>query len=71
MLNISRMPEGYCFKCKAKREIVDGKPKTADNGAVILHGTCKSCGGKVVRILSGAKAGMKRGKSKKATKAKK
>ena len=49
------MPEGYCVKCKAKREMKDpkevsmkgkgGKPRAA------MKGECPNCGTKMFRIM--------------------
>lgn len=37
------MPEAYCVKCKAKREIKDAKPTTMKNGRVATKGACPAC----------------------------
>lgn len=41
--------EGYCFKCKEKREIVDPKAEWAANGSPGTRGTCPVCGGTIYR----------------------
>ncbi len=45
--------EGYCVKCKAKREF-DGEVTTTDNGRRMAKGTCPVCGTKMNRILGKA-----------------
>lgn len=43
----------YCVHCSAQHKMEDPKKgKTLKNGAVIVKGTCSSCGGKVTRIVS-------------------
>lgn len=44
------MVEGYCVKCKAKREIKDPKQVTLKNKRKATKGTCPSCGTKMFRI---------------------
>lgn len=44
--------EGYCVKCRAKRQIRGGvKTKTA-NGRPMAKGKCPVCGTTVTRFLS-------------------
>ena len=49
------MPEGYCVKCKTKREIKDPKEVTmAGKGGkkrMAMTGTCPKCGTKMFRIM--------------------
>lgn len=45
------MVEGYCVKCKAKREIQNGKEGKTKKGTRILKGKCPTCGTTVCRIL--------------------
>ncbi len=45
------MAEGYCVKCKAKREIKDGEKITMKNGKPALKGTCPTCGTGMFKIL--------------------
>lgn len=45
------MPEGYCVKCKAKREIQDGKEVIMKNGRRAMKGKCGDCGTSMFRIL--------------------
>ena len=42
--------EGYCIKCRSKREIKDSKQVTLKNGRPATQGTCPTCGIKVFRI---------------------
>ena len=52
------MVEGYCVKCKAKREMSDAKEVTMNGKGGVkrraMTGTCPKCGTKMFRIL-GAK----------------
>ena len=50
------MAEGYCVKCKAKKEIVDGVEETMKNGRKAIKGKCPTCGTVMFKILGG-KAG--------------
>ncbi len=43
--------EGYCVKCKAKREIKDGKEVMMKNKRKAMKGICPSCGTGMFRIL--------------------
>ena len=45
------MAEGYCVKCKAKKEIADAKEVTMKNGRRALKGKCPDCGTSMFRIL--------------------
>ena len=51
--------EGYCFHCKARREMMDAieTTKHMKNGRTILYarGTCEKCGTKMCRILKNFK----------------
>jgi hypothetical protein len=49
------MPEGYCVKCKAKKEIVDGVEEVMKNGRKAIKGKCPTCGTFILKIL-GVKA---------------
>ncbi|MCE5191275.1 MAG: DUF5679 domain-containing protein [Actinomycetia bacterium] len=42
--------EGYCVKCKAKREIKDPEDITMKNGRPATKGTCPTCGTKIFKI---------------------
>jgi uncharacterized Zn finger protein (UPF0148 family) len=47
------MPEGYCVKCKAKKEIVNAVEETMKNGRKAIKGKCPSCGTVMFKILGG------------------
>ena len=47
------MPEGYCVKCKAKREIINGVEETMKNGRKAIKGKCPICGTVMFKILGG------------------
>lgn len=44
------MPEAYCFKCRAKREIKNPETVTLKNKRPATKGVCPVCGTKVYRI---------------------
>jgi len=44
------MTEGYCVKCKAKREMKDTQKVTLKNGKPATKGVCPKCGTKMFRI---------------------
>jgi len=44
------MVQGYCVKCRAKREIKDPKPVKLKNGKPAMSGTCPVCGTTIMRI---------------------
>ena len=46
---VSQM-EGYCVKCKAKREMKDEKQVTMKNGRPATQGTCSVCSTKMFKI---------------------
>jgi hypothetical protein len=48
----SSMPakEGYCVKCKAKKEMKDPKAIVMKNGRPATQGICPSCGTKMFKI---------------------
>jgi hypothetical protein len=48
------MPEGYCVKCKAKKEIADGVEETMKNGRKAIKGKCPTCGTVMFKILGKA-----------------
>ncbi len=50
------MAEGYCVKCKAKKEIVDGVEETMKNGRKAIKGKCPTCGTVMFKILGKAGA---------------
>ena len=47
------MPQGYCVKCKAKKEIIDGVEETMKNGRKAIKGKCPVCGTVMFKILAG------------------
>ena len=51
------MAEGYCVKCKAKREIADGIEETMKNGRKAIKGKCPVCGTVMFKILGGKATG--------------
>ena len=42
--------QGYCVKCRTKREIKSAKAITMKNGKPATQGVCPSCGTKMFRI---------------------
>lgn len=50
------MPEGYCVKCKAKKEIADAVEETMKNGRKAIKGKCPTCGTVMFKILGGKAA---------------
>ena len=42
--------EGYCVKCRAKREIRNPQSITMKNGRPATQGTCPNCSTKMFRI---------------------
>jgi len=44
------MPEAYCFKCRAKREIKNPSQVVLKNKRPATRGVCPVCGTKVFRI---------------------
>ena len=48
------MAEGYCVKCKAKKEISDGVEETMKNGRKAIKGKCPTCGTVMFKILGKA-----------------
>jgi len=51
---IYKIMEGYCVKCKSKREIQDGVEVTMKNGRRAMKGKCPTCGTGMFRILGKA-----------------
>ena len=47
------MPEGYCVKCKAKKEIVEAVEEVMKNGRKAIKGRCPTCGVVMFKILGG------------------
>ena len=50
------MPEGYCVKCKAKKEIADAVEELMKNGRKAIKGKCPTCGTVMFKILGGKAA---------------
>ena len=48
------MAEGYCVKCKAKKEIVDAVEELMKNGRKAIKGKCPTCGTVMFKILGKA-----------------
>ena len=42
--------EGYCVKCKAKKDIKDPQDIVMKNGRPATQGTCPDCGTKIFKI---------------------
>ena len=49
----STMPEAYCVKCKAKKQITDAVEEVMKNGRKAIKGTCPDCGVIMFKILGG------------------
>ena len=49
----SLMAEGYCVKCKSKREITDGVEEVMKNGRKAIKGRCPTCATVMFKILGG------------------
>jgi uncharacterized Zn finger protein (UPF0148 family) len=47
------MPEGYCVKCKSKKEIAEAKEEVMKNGRKAIKGKCPTCGTVMFKILGG------------------
>jgi uncharacterized Zn finger protein (UPF0148 family) len=47
------MAEGYCVKCKARKEIADAVEETMKNGRRAIKGKCPTCGAVMFKILGG------------------
>jgi uncharacterized Zn finger protein (UPF0148 family) len=50
------MAEGYCVKCKAKKEIAEAVEETMRNGRKAIKGKCPTCGVVMFKILGGKPA---------------
>jgi hypothetical protein len=44
--------EGYCVKCKTKRNVKEGRVEKTAKGRSIAKGRCPVCGTTVTRFLS-------------------
>jgi len=49
-----KIMEGYCVKCKTKREIKNGNEVTMKNGRKAMKGECPTCGTGMFRIMGKA-----------------
>jgi len=47
--------EAYCVKCKAKREMKEGKIVTNEKGRRMAKGICPECGTKMTKFLKSIK----------------
>ena len=47
------MAEGYCVKCKAKKEIADAVEEVMKNGRKAIKGKCPTCGAVMFKIIGG------------------
>lgn len=45
--------QGYCVKCRTKREIKNARNVTMKNGKPATQGVCPNCGTKMFRIGKG------------------
>ena len=54
--------QGYCLKCREKREMNDAKEVTLKNDRPAMQGTCSVCGTKIT-VIGGKKAAEKIGES--------
>ncbi|CAA9573648.1 MAG: hypothetical protein AVDCRST_MAG18-2274 [uncultured Thermomicrobiales bacterium] len=54
--------QGYCLKCREKREMQEPKEVTLKNGRAAMQGLCSVCGTKIT-VIGGKKAAEKIGDS--------
>jgi Zn finger protein HypA/HybF involved in hydrogenase expression len=47
------MAEGYCVKCKAKKEIAEAVEEVMKNGRKAIKGKCPCCGSVMFKIIGG------------------
>ena len=47
------MTEGYCVKCKTRKEITNGVDETMKNSRRAFKGQCVTCGTVMFKILGG------------------
>ena len=50
MVHLLNYMEGYCVKCKSKREMQSEKKVTMKNGRPATQGICSVCGTKMFKI---------------------
>ena len=56
--------EGYCVKCKAKRQMKGESQVIMKNGRPATKGTCSVCGTKMFKIGGGPSKAVMKGKAK-------
>ena len=56
--------EGYCVKCKAKRQMKGETQVIMKNGRPATRGTCSVCGTKMFKIGGGPSKSITKGKTK-------
>ena len=47
------MAQGYCVKCKAKKDIIEAVEELMKNGRKAIKGKCPTCGAVMFKILGG------------------
>jgi Zn finger protein HypA/HybF involved in hydrogenase expression len=50
------MAEGYCVKCKAKKQITEAVEEVMKNGRKAIKGRCPTCATVMFKILGGKAA---------------
>ena len=55
LINNNMAEQGYCVKCKAKKDIKDAAEVEMKNGRRALKGSCTSCGTGMFKILGNKK----------------
>ena len=50
------MAEGYCVKCKARKEITEAFEEVMKNGRKAIKGKCPTCGAVMFKIIGGKAA---------------
>ncbi len=48
------MAQGYCVKCKSKKDMADTQEVVMKNGRKAMKGKCSSCGTAMYKILGKA-----------------
>jgi len=43
--------QGYCIKCKCKKEIADATEHMMKNGRCAIKGRCPDCGSVMVKVI--------------------
>jgi hypothetical protein len=51
LLEETKMADGYCVKCKAKKTMSEAKEVTMKNGRKAMKGKCSACGTGMYKIL--------------------